>query len=243
MDGIVGTLKLGWNALLLKEDAYEEMRSGTNPLVTGLLLIVIVGVAIALLGLVGDVLEWASTPNLDEIRDVVLEYLMQMPWWDEAAREPGFQQAFETTWNWNWNIARTFSPRPAGAALNIVLTPVGLLIRWLLYGLLAYLFAAWLGGTGTLTETLGVLALAVAPQILNALTLLPYVQMGSVVGVWGILCAYVGIKVAHKLPWHRALWAAVLPFVLALGVVLLAACLGSAIFAALVKGGSSWLGY
>jgi hypothetical protein len=243
MDGIVGTLKMGWNALLLKEDAYEKMRSGANPFLTGLVLIVIVGVAIALLGLVGDVLEWAGTPNLDEVREVVLEYLKQMPWWEEASREPEFEQAFGWMWDWNWNLAKTFSPRPAGAALGIVLTPLGLLVRWLLYGLVAYVFAAWLGGTGNLTETLGVLALAVAPQVLNALNLLPYVQVGSVVGVWGILCAYVGLKVAHRLPWHRALWAVLLPFILALVVALLAACLGSVIFAGLVKGGSSWLGY
>jgi hypothetical protein len=120
---------------------------------------------------------------------------------------------------------------------------VGLVLRWLIYGLLAYLFASWLGGRGSLTDTLGVLALAVAPQVLNALTLLPYVQMGSVVAIWGILCAYVGLKVAHQLPWHRALWAVLLPFILALVVAFVAACLGSAIFAALVKGGASWLGY
>jgi len=107
----------------------------------------------------------------------------------------------------------------------------------LIYGVLAYLFARWLGGTGNLSETLGVLALAVAPQALTVLTLIPFVQLGSVIAVWAVLCAYVGLKTAHKLPWTRAAWATVLPFLLFIAASFLAGCLGSAIFAALVKGG------
>jgi len=33
-----------------------------------------------------------------------------------------------------------------------------LVVRWVIYGLLAYLAATWLGGSGSLRETLGVLA-------------------------------------------------------------------------------------
>ena len=51
MSGIVGTLRMGWGALLLKEDAYEKMRGSANPFLTGLVLIVVVGVAVALLGM------------------------------------------------------------------------------------------------------------------------------------------------------------------------------------------------
>ena len=31
MDGIVGSLRLGWNAMLFKENAYEEMRLSASP--------------------------------------------------------------------------------------------------------------------------------------------------------------------------------------------------------------------
>ncbi len=237
MDGIVDTLRLGWNALLLKGEAYEEMRIDPNPVVKGLILIVVVGVAIALLGLVGDVLEWASTPNLNEIKDTVLFYMTRMPWWEEASRDPNFTRFFDQMWNWNWNVGTMLSPSPGGAAINIVLTPLALVIRWLIYGLLAYVFARWFGGTGDLSDTLGVLALAVAPQALNVLRILPFVQLGSLVSIWGILCAYVGLKTAHRLYWHRAAWATLLPFILVIVVGMLAACFSTAIFAALVKGG------
>jgi hypothetical protein len=238
MDGIVGSLQLGWNALLLKDDAYEEMRLSDNPVVKGLVLIVIVGVVIALFGIVGDVLEWASTPNLDEIRETVFYYITQMPWWKMAAQEdPMFMRLFEQNYNMGWQIADVFSPSIGGAVANVIIVPLALIVRWLIYGLLAYLFARWLGGTAELSETLGVLALAVAPQALNVFNLLPYVNTGNIVAVWGILCAYVGIKTAHKLPWHRAVWATLLPFLLFLVAVILVGCLSSAIIAAVVKGG------
>ena len=70
MDGIVGSLRLGWNALLFKEDAYEEMRGADNPVVKGLILILIVGVVIALLGVVGTAIEVASTQDLGQITRV-----------------------------------------------------------------------------------------------------------------------------------------------------------------------------
>lgn len=237
MDGIVGSLRLGWNALLLKEDAYEEMKASANPVVKGLILIVVVGLIVALFGLVGSILEWASMPDLNEIRDTVFYYMTQMPWWKMASQDPNFVKTFEQIWNFNWSLASTLAPGPGKAAFDIILIPIGLVVRWLIYGLLAYLFARWLGGTGNLSETLGVLALAVAPEALKALTLIPFLEVGSLVSVWAILCAYLGLKTAHNLRWNRAMYAAVLPFLLVIAVAVLAGCLGSAIFAVLVKGG------
>jgi hypothetical protein len=240
MDGIVGTLRLGWNALIFKEDAYEEMRATDNPVVKGLILIVVVGVVIALLGIVGTALEWASTPDLNVIKDIIARYLPQMFWWKEVVRaDPSFPQQFQELYDLGWQVfPRMFgAANVGGAALGIITVPLGLLIRWLIYGLLAYLFARWLGGTADFSETLGVLALAVAPQALHVLNLLPFVELGWLVSVWGLLCAYVGLKTAHKLSWARAVWATLLPFILVFVFVLLVGCLGSVILAAVAKGG------
>ncbi len=238
MNGITGYLKLGWDALLLRRDAYERMRDAADPVVKGLILIVLVGVIIALLGFVGDVLERATMPDLLAIKDTVLRNLKLMPWWDMASEDPEFQKYFVQWYDWGWDFALGFAKPNVGWALaSIVLTPLGLVVRWLIYGLLAYLFARLLGGTGDFSATLGVLALAVAPQALNVLGLFPYVSLGSVVAVWGVLCAYVGLKTAHDLPWYRAMWATLLPFILVIVIAGLGACLGSAIFAAAVRGG------
>jgi hypothetical protein len=240
MDGIVGTLRLGWNALLLQEDAYEEMRSTQAPVVKGLILIVVVGVVIGLLGVVGTALAWASMPDLSTIKAIIYRYLPQMlPWKELTQQVPDFSRMFKEWYDLGWQIFPWLfgAPNVGEAALGIITIPLGLVVRWLLYSLVAYLFARWFGGTADFSETLGVLALAVAPQALHVLNLLPFVEVGSVVSVWGLLCAYVGLKTAHKLSWGRAVWATLLPFILVLVILVLAGCLGSAIFAVLVRGG------
>jgi hypothetical protein len=241
MDGIVGSLQLGWKALLLKEEAYEEMRTSASPVLRGLIIIVVVGVVVALFNLVGTGLELASTPNLGEIRDTVFFYMRQMPWWDEVLREdPNALQQFEEWYNRGWEIFPQLfgAPNLGTAAGGIIGTPLGLVIRWLVYGLLAYVFARWLGGVGSLAETLGVLALAVAPEALVVLTIIPFVHLGSLVAVWGVLCAYVGLKTAHKLSWGRAVWATLLPFLLVIAVLILFACIGTGILGAVIGGQS-----
>jgi hypothetical protein len=239
MDSIVDSLRLGWDALLFKEGAYEKMSSSPNPVAKGLVLILIVGVVIALLGIVGTTLEWASIPNLDRMQETIFDYITRMPGWDEAVRlDPGFEEQFEASYNLGWDIFPQLfgAPDIGGAALGIVFTPVGLIIRWLIYGLLAYLFARWLGGTGDLSMTLGALALAVAPQALRVFNVLPFVEVGSLISIWGILCAYYGLKVVHKLSWGRTAWATVLPYVLALVLLILAGCAGTALLGVVIGG-------
>jgi hypothetical protein len=237
MDGIVGSLRLGWNALLFKEEAYEEMGASPSPVVRGLIYIVVVGVVIAICGFIGTGLELASIPDLDKIKDTIFFYMQQMPWWDQ---HPGAFAQFEEWYNRGWDIFPQLfgAPDIGSAAAGIITVPLALVIRWLIYGLLAYLFARWLGGTGGLSATLGVLALAVAPQALNVLTIIPFLQVGSVVAVWGILCAYYGLKTVHNLPWTRALWATLLPFILVVAVLILLGCCSSAILG-LALGGQS----
>jgi hypothetical protein len=239
MDGLVDSLRLGWQALLLREEAYERMRATASPVVKGLVFILVLGVAVALLGFFGDVLEWATTPDPLAIKDAIREYLPKMYWWEMAeGASPEFAQEFDFWYDRGWDIGLAMAPNLAKGVAGIILTPLGLVVRWLLYGLLAYVFARWLGGTADLSETLGVLALAAAPQALRAVTLLPYVGVDNLVAIWGVLCAYLGLKTAHKLPWHRAAWATLLPFLLALLVLFLAACLASAMLAVVVRGGS-----
>jgi hypothetical protein len=65
---------------------------------------------------------------------------------------------------------------------------------------------------------------------------LPYVQVGSLVSVWGVLVAYMGLKTAHRLSWGRAVWATLLPFVLVWAVLFLMACFSTAVLGAVTGG-------
>lgn len=223
-------------ALFLRTDAYEEMREARNPFVEGLFIIVIVGVIIALAGLVGTVLEWASIPDMGAIKNAVYEGLIQMPWYQESVEEsPSFADTYKQWYDWGWSIfPRLFgAPDLGSAAANIILTPLSLMLGWLIYGLLAHLFARLLRGEANLSQTLGCTALAVAPQVLNLTGLLPFVTVGSVVGTWSLICRYVALKQAHRLTWGRAFWATVLPILVLWLLGLILAGIGIAAFGAL----------
>jgi len=224
-------------ALFLRTDAYEEMREARSPFLTGLIIMVVVGVIIALAALVGTALEWASTPNLADIQKVVYEGMIRMPWYQETLRMvPGYDQIFRQWYDFGWTLGRAFGDSSPGAALgSLVLTPVSLVIAWLLYGLLAHLFARLLKGEATLSQTLGCTALAVAPQLLKLTELVPFVAVGGVVATWTLICRYVALKQAHRLTWGRAFWATVLPLLTLYVLGLILAAIGVLVFGTLAS--------
>jgi hypothetical protein len=217
-------------ALFLRTDAYEEMREAEKPVVRGLLILVIIGLLIAFVALVGTVLEWASSPDMADIQEAVYQGLIKMPWYQETRAEvPDFDEIFDKQYEMGWTIARFMAPNPGSAAGGIVLTPLGLVINWLVYGLLAYLFARLFKGEGTVSQTLGCTALALSPQLLRLLELLPFVAVGGVVGTWILIARYVAVKQAHRLTWGRALGATILPIVLLRLVAFVLLGIGAAI--------------
>ncbi|MBL7064462.1 MAG: YIP1 family protein [Anaerolineae bacterium] len=233
-------IRLAWEALFLSEASYAEMRDVSNPVPRGLVIVVLIAVAVALVGLVGTTLEWATTPNLADIQRIVLQGIQQMPWYQELEGDPEFREMFRQQYELWWRIFPQMfgAPSTAQAAMSIILVPLRLSLGWLLYGLIAYLFARLLGGQGSLGQTLGCTALAIAPQLLNLATFLPYVAVGGVVGAWTLLCRYVALKTCHRLTEGRALAATLLPHVAFLVLFSFAVCLGGAI-TALIIGGTS----
>ncbi len=240
MQAITKPFGLLWDALFLQRSAYARMRDDDNPFVEGLFVLAVLGVAIALAGIVGATLQWASSPNVAAIRDAVFPNLQQMPWWRFLEQDPQVEATWYRIWNAIWDAAAVLAPSPAKALLGIVVAPLSLIVVWLIYGLLAHLFARLLGGLGTLNQTLGATALAAAPQMLNLLTVLPFVVIFSL-GTWTLLCNYMALRTVHGLSWGRSVAAALLPsvvFVLvavAIGMVV-GAVVGFAL-ASLITGG------
>ncbi len=210
------TLSLGLvlRAFFLDGAAYDALRDDDNPFVEGAFLIVLIGIATALLSLVGQALAWASTPSIDTIKAIVLQNLQGMPWWSALASNPQALAQFNRQWDLGWQIfPRLFgAPDPTAAALNILTWPVVALLSWLIYGILVYLFARLLRGSGTLNQTLGTTALAATPLMLHGLGLIPFLTVGAVINTWQLLCRYRAVRSAHRLPVGRAAWATVLPF-------------------------------
>ncbi len=240
MQAITKPFGLLWDALFLQREAYARMRDDDNPFVEGLFVLVMLGVALGLVGIVGATLEWASSPNIGAIRDAVLANLQTMSWWQFVEQDPEMQATWFQIWNSIWDASAAVAPSPASSLLGLIVVPLGLIVAWLVYGLLAYLFARLLGGIGTLNQTLGATALAAAPQLLNMLTLLPFVVIFSL-GTWTLLCNYMALRTVHGLSWQRSVAAALLPSVvlvlLAIVIGVIVAVVVGAMFATMFAGG------
>ena len=234
-------IRLAWEALFLSEEPYAEMRDSTSAVPRGLAIVLLVGVAVALVGLVGATLEWATTPNLRDMQRVVLEGIQQMDWYKQLEPNPEFRRQFTQQFELGWRVFPTLfgAANVGSAALRIVLLPLRLAVVWLLYGIVSHLFARVLGGQGSLVQTLGCSALAVAPQFLNLAAFFPYVIVGGAVGTWTLLCRYVALKTCHRFRWGRALAATLLPYVALAVVVSFFACLGGVVASFIFGGGTA----
>jgi hypothetical protein len=233
MQAITKPFGLLWDALFLQREAYARMRDDDNPFVEGLFVLVVLGVALGLAGIVGATLEWASTPDIGAIRAAVLPNLQQMSWWQFVEQNPALQAIWFQIWNGIWDVSTALAPSPANSLLGIIFVPLGLIMAWLIYGLLAFLFARLLGGAGTLNQTLGATALAAAPQLLNLLQVLPFVVIFSL-GTWTLLCNYMALRTVHGFSWNRAVAAALLPYLVLILVAGAVAVVVSAVVSSLI---------
>lgn len=231
------SLRLVWRALFLEHEAFEELKNDDNPFVEGLFLVTLLAFVAALLNLVGQAFAWASVPRPAAIQQIVWNALQQQPAWVSAMAEPKALAAFQQWWDAAWRAAPPLfgAPDPASAALNILVWPVSAVASWLLYGLLAHVAARLVGGAGTLRQTLGVMALSFTPWLLRGVGVIPFVVVGGVLNTWQLLLRYRAVRTAHALPWSRALWATLFPFLVylvfwttmvGLGILALAAVAG-----------------
>lgn len=236
MQSIVRSFGLLWDALFLQRDAYAHMRDDDNPFVEGLFILVLLGLALAVAGMIGSTLEWASSPNLNEVRAVALSHLQTTDWYQALAENAQAASGFLQAWNGIWNAIAAAAPSPVNSLAGIVVKPLTLIVGWLVYGLVAFAFARLFGGRGTLNQTLGATALAAAPQLLTLLTVLPFVAVASL-GTWTLLCNYMALRTVHDLSWPRAVFAALLPPVIISLLIGLLAAIGFAVALPIIAAG------
>lgn len=219
-------------AFLLQEDTYVGMRDDAQRMKRALVLVVAVGLLVGVTGACGRLGEWAVSPPMDKLQSTVLSHLSQMPWFADMSRDPKAAEIFKQQYEMGWNIAKALVPSPS-ALIGIITTPLSILLIWIIYGVLAHLAARLLGGKGSAGQTLACTALAVAPQLLNVVTVLPFAQAAGV-STWTLVCNFAAIRSAHGLSGWRALAATLLPLVLAILVGAVFACLGGALIGPMI---------
>ena len=205
-------------ALLLEPDPFVEMIDDDNPWIEGLFLCVCIGFLIAVAKLVGGLLLTASLPSSEALLNMALRVLRQ----SEANGETLYE--IERALRSVWPFIQAYSGYDSGVyrLLTLAIAPLALIGQWLLFGLVGHLLARAAGGQGSLSQTLGAMALSTAPRLLYLLAVVPFVSVASVlIHVWGILIAYRGLEVAHELSPGPAALAAIGTWVLLLagGVV------------------------
>ncbi len=200
--------------LFLEPNAYDEAADSDNAFVDGLFLVVVIGLVIAVAGAIGQAIGWAMTPDLGAIKQIVYEGLLQLPVFEMMRENAVAFEQFTQNYDLGWQIAQFMNPSFGGIFAGLILGPLGLIIAWLWFALVAQGVAKLLGGNGSLQETLGATALAVAPALLNVFGIIPTITIAAV-GIWTLLARYVAVRRVHEnLTWGRSLVAVLSPMIL-----------------------------
>lgn len=213
-------------ALVLEPEPFVEMVDDDNPWVEGLFLCACIGVLTAVAQVLGGLLLTGSLPPAEVVLNTLLQALRQLVANAETLLE------VERTLGEIWPLLSLSSGYGSGwlRLLTLVVTPFGLIVQWLLFGITGHLIARAVGGQGSLGQTLGAMALSNGPRLLYILTIIPFVSIGGIlIHVWGILIAYRGMEVAHELPPTRAALAVVGPWLLVLVSLVVGGGLGALI--------------
>jgi hypothetical protein len=198
-------------ALVFEPDPFVEMADDNNPWVEGLFFTAVIGFIVAIAQIIGGILLTAALPNPTALLEALVQMLRQM----QSAGLPAPQmQALEVSVRQWWPLLTAFYSYGAGWArlLLLIIVPILLIGQWLLYGVISHVTARALGGSGSLSQTLGVTALAAAPRVLMVVTVFPFATVSTLLlQVWGVLIAYRGLEIAHDLDVRRAAIAALVP--------------------------------
>ncbi len=201
---------------MLEDRPFMTMIHDDNPWAEGLMFTVILGVAVGLAGLIGGVLTSATLPPSAAIFPLLLQVLRQS---SDATVDLA---QIETTMRQLWQGFTILNGYDSGwvRLLLFVWTPLGMVLQWLVTGLVVHLVAKAQGGNGSLNQTLGATALMAAPAALRVLSIVPFVSVsGLLILVWSVLILFRALEVAHDLPWRRAAVTALVPVILLLVVL------------------------
>lgn len=217
--------ELWMGGMFLQDEAFVYMRERRNPLASGMLYVVLVGVLVGLADILGGLARYATSPSLDAIKNTVLVHLQAMPFYETMG--PVGQRSFDAGYNDAWNLFGSlfvgYPNTPAEFALlflSVLTTPLGLIISWLVYGALVHVLARNWNAEISFAEILGPLALAVSPQLLTVLNVFPNVEISSWVAFfWFLVCAITAIRVTYHTTTSNAFRAALFPILVLILIV------------------------
>ena len=225
-------------ALVFEAEPFITMTEDDNPWAEGLFMVAIMGLLVGAARVIGSLLLSASMPDPDALLSATLQGIRQLgPLAASFGLDPAALEGIVRQWR---DVGFDLFGYGSGwmRLFWLVLTPMLLIGRWLIFGLVCHGVALALGGNGRLSRTLGATALMAAPQALMLLQVIPFVSVsGVLLTVWSALIVYRAIEVSHDLPWKKAA-AATLTALALLAILTMAGGFMTAVIAA-VWGGAA----
>lgn len=223
MESLATIFRLGLGGLLLDPQAFQAQRTAPDGLRRGFALVALVGLLVGLAGWLGDIGEYLTSPNPDQLRTTLYEGLTGLPIYQQlVATTPelavSVDQAFAQ------QQGALFGSTPLAGAVGLLTTPLFALLGWLIFGTIAHIAARAFGGEGSFGQTLACTALASGANLLALVQVVPYAQVAATT-ILGLIISYIAVREAHRLqPW-RAFWAVgVAPLLIGVVVAGLACC-------------------
>lgn len=224
MDAPPSLVRLAVGGLLLDPRAYRAQRDSPTGLRRGLVLVLLIGALVGLAALIGDLGEYFTQPNPQQVNQTIYDGLVAMPWYDQAAQtNPELVALIDSAFAGPGGFSLT--PTPLTSFFGLLLAPVLGVVGWFIGGAFVHLAARAFGGVGSFGQTLAATALASAANLLGLVQVVPYAELipGSLIiatGLLGLIATYVAVRETHGLPAWRSFWA-VLVGPLLLSVLLL----------------------
>jgi len=203
-------LRLGLGGLLLQQEVFRQQREASNGLQRGFVLVLLVGLLVGVASMIGAITQMLVSPDGEVVVETVHDGLTGMPWYQNLASsspDGSFEQQFEQIFDQVTQIVTLLDTSGVTDGLvSLFLSPIALLIIWLVAGLLAHLIARMLGGSGTLPQTLGCMALASGANLLAVVKIVPFAQVSGAT-LLALIASYLAVREAHALSPRRAFWA------------------------------------
>lgn len=232
MSSLLGTLT---RTVILDDAAYQEWHERPNLFLRGAVLILVVTLIAGLITFAVNLVDQTKPIDATEIENAIRESMrMQLQWnpsWqsmDPEARRM-MNQMTEMIVPMVVDLANARTPLPrgfvalfqaVGSWLSRALAAIG---GWLFYGALVLIAVNLLGGSATLPDFMGMVALYSIPGLLALFNPIPCLGafLALIGAVWGIVIYVKAVSVISGLDTAKSLVAVVAPFLILAFVAIL----------------------
>lgn len=212
-------LRLAWDVVLFRHDAYARHVASAHVLKRGLLLLIVVTLLAGSINFLIDTVKGIITPPAEQMEQGMREFTDMLYRFLPGEAIAPSMEGFEAGMRIGVRIASlpTPLPRPISTILSTLgaylSLPFARLSGWAAYAIWVILVARLLGGKGHLPQMLGATALYAVPHILNILGFIPCLGglFGLIAALWGLAIYVKAVAVASDFGIDKAILATVLP--------------------------------